>query len=227
MVLPPVRIPIFHPYSDSPDGDIIVQAYAYEEAFGEKIRALAERARPRDLYDVVNLYRNIEARPSAEVLLEVLTQKCEYKGIPVPKAANLDPFSGQLEAGWEHMLRHQLPALPPVESFWNVVPEFFAWLQGAGAQAIPSSYPGAPGETILRERTLRLLVVSRVQSDLEVVRFAAAIVSASNLSIREARGASSRIRCAARRTTTSFCMLGMSTRASTEVIEWTGFEASE
>jgi predicted nucleotidyltransferase component of viral defense system len=64
LVLPPVRVPIFHPYSDAPAAEIFVQAYAYEEAFGEKIRALAERTRPRDLYDVINLYRNIEARPN-------------------------------------------------------------------------------------------------------------------------------------------------------------------
>ena len=38
-------------------------AYDYVEAFAEKFRALAERTRPRDLYDVVNLYRNTDARP--------------------------------------------------------------------------------------------------------------------------------------------------------------------
>jgi len=60
LVLAPVRVPIFHPYSDAPEGGITVLSYAYEEAFGEKVRALAERTRPRDLYDVVNLYRNME-----------------------------------------------------------------------------------------------------------------------------------------------------------------------
>src|SRR5581483_6087351 len=81
IVLPPTRVPIFHAYSDAPDNGIEVLAYAYEEAFGEKVRALAERTRPRDLYDVVNLYRNADARPSPAVLLDVLRQKCEFKGI--------------------------------------------------------------------------------------------------------------------------------------------------
>ena len=45
--------------------------YAYEEAFGEKLRALGERTRPRDLYDVVNLYRHTDTRPTAAVLLDV------------------------------------------------------------------------------------------------------------------------------------------------------------
>ena len=174
LVLTPVRVPIFHPYSDAPDGDIIVQAYAYEEAFGEKVRALAERTRPRDLYDVINLYRNTRARAMPSVLLGVLRQKCQFKGIAIPKATDLDPFKNELEAGWEHMLRHQLPALPPVESFWDALPEFFAWLESGLAPEIPASYAAAPGETILRERTLRLPIAPILQSHLEVIRFAAA-----------------------------------------------------
>ncbi len=174
LVLAPVRLPIFHPYSDVPDGGIVVQVYAYEEAFGEKVRALAERTRPRDLYDVINLYRNQEARPAPAVLLDVLRQKCEFKGIAVPRVSDLDAHRADLEAGWENMLRHQLPALPPVESFWNVLPEFFAWLEAAQVPPAPASYAAAPGETILRDRTLRLPVQRGAQSHIEVIRFAAA-----------------------------------------------------
>jgi predicted nucleotidyltransferase component of viral defense system len=174
LVLPTVRVPIFHPYSDAPAEDIVVQAYAYEEAFGEKIRALAERTRPRDLYDVVNLYRNTEARPTPSVLLDVLRQKCEFKGIGIPKASDLDAFKNALEAGWEHMLRHQLPALPPVQSFWDALPEFFTWLEGGLAREIPASYAATLGETTLRARTLRLPVAHSLQSHVEVIRFAAA-----------------------------------------------------
>jgi predicted nucleotidyltransferase component of viral defense system len=72
VALDPVRATIYHPYSDAPAAGIQVLAYAYEEAFAEKVRALAERARPRDLYDVVNLFRNEDARPAANVLLDVL-----------------------------------------------------------------------------------------------------------------------------------------------------------
>jgi hypothetical protein len=152
----------------------MVLSYAYEEAFGEKVRALAERTRPRDLYDVVNLYRNAEARPLPSAMLDVLRQKCEFKGIDLPKAADLDPHRNDLEAGWENMLRHQLPALPPVDSFWDVLPEFFSWLESGLSPEIPGSYAAAGGETILRERTLRLPVAPALQSHLEVIRFAAA-----------------------------------------------------
>ena len=87
LVLPPERLPIYHPYSDVPTGGIEVLTYVYEEAFGEKVRALGERTRPRDLYDVINLFRNEKARPSAAILLDVLMQKCEFKGISVPDMA--------------------------------------------------------------------------------------------------------------------------------------------
>ena len=67
LVLPPVRTAVFHPYSDAPHDGIQALTYSYAEAFGEKIRALAERTRPRDLYDVINLFRNACARPAAFV----------------------------------------------------------------------------------------------------------------------------------------------------------------
>lgn len=174
VVLAPVRVPIFHPYSDAPEGGITVLSYAYEEAFGEKVRALAERTRPRDLYDVVNLYRNTEARPSPSVLMDVLRQKCDFKGIAVPRAGDLDGHRNALEGSWGPMLGHQLPALPPVDAFWSVIPEFFLWLEGAAAPAIPAAYVSAAGDTVIRERTMRLPLRAGSQSALEIIRFAAA-----------------------------------------------------
>jgi predicted nucleotidyltransferase component of viral defense system len=63
LVLPAVRREVFHPYTDRPEEGFWINCYAYEEAFGEKVRALGERTRPRDLYDVVNLYRHVDTRP--------------------------------------------------------------------------------------------------------------------------------------------------------------------
>lgn len=79
--------------------------------------ALAERTRPRDLYDVINLYRNEEAWPPPAALLDVLRQKCSFKGIAVPRSGDLHGHRADLEGAWQPMLGHQLPALPPVESF--------------------------------------------------------------------------------------------------------------
>lgn len=99
IVLPPVRADIFHPYSDMPEEGIEVLAYDYVEAFAEKFRALAERTRPRDLYDVVNLYRNANARPEQQQFITVLREKCAFKGIELPRLADLEPHRDALEAG--------------------------------------------------------------------------------------------------------------------------------
>jgi hypothetical protein len=113
VVLPPATIEIFHPYSDVPAEGIEVLAYDYVEAFAEKFRALAERTRPRDLYDVVNLYRNTDARPEQHQFIEVLRAKCAFKGIQVPELTDIVRHRGDLEAGWASMLNHQLPASYP------------------------------------------------------------------------------------------------------------------
>ena len=173
IVLPPVRVPIFHPYTDVPDDEIEVLAYDYVEAFAEKFRALAERTRPRDLYDVVHLYRNAEARPDARRFMDVLRAKCEFKGIGVPRLSDLEPHRADLETGWIHMLEHQLPALLPVATFWDALPEIFAWLAGAVAPPLAAMPVGA-GEILVRERVINLPGSSRGQSFIEMVQLTAA-----------------------------------------------------
>lgn len=173
VVLPPVHTQVFHPYTDAPENGIEVLAYDYTEAFAEKFRALAERTRPRDLYDVVHLYRNTEARPEPEHFMEVLRAKCEFKGISTPRMADLEPHRAELEAGWIHMLEHQLPALLPVTTFWDSLPEIFNWLRGAVVQPLAAMPVGAD-DTLLRERVIDLPAGSRGQSLIEMIRFAAA-----------------------------------------------------
>jgi predicted nucleotidyltransferase component of viral defense system len=174
LVLKPVTAAVFHPYSDAPEGGFTAQAYAYEEVFAEKVRALAERTRPRDLYDVINLFRNEDARPTPSVMLDVLRQKCEHKGIGLPTLNLLEPHRETLAGSWHNMLNHQLPSLPPWEAFWDGLPEFFDWLSSRRAPVIPAAYVGRAGETTLRERVLRLPISPARQAHVEVIRFAAA-----------------------------------------------------
>lgn len=173
VVMAPVQSPVFHPYSDIPATGITVQSYSYVETFAEKIRALAERTRPRDLYDVINLFRNTEARPVAENLRDVIRQKCDYKGIAIPVLADLENHRTDLEGAWVTMLAHQLPALPPVETFLGELPAFFSWLEGRVVPSIPAAFVGDAGEELIQERTLRLPVPLMAQSNLEIIRFAA------------------------------------------------------
>jgi predicted nucleotidyltransferase component of viral defense system len=174
LVLPSVRREVFHPYSDRPEGGIWANCYAYEEAFGEKLRALGERTRPRDLYDVVNLYRHTDSRPSAAVLLDVLRQKCTYKAIAVPTFQMLLPHRAALEGMWSDMLSHQLPVLPPLNDFWDALPEIFNWMMSGAPVPQRALIQRGIGEVPIRTRTLPMNIPLRSRSDLEIIRFAAA-----------------------------------------------------
>jgi predicted nucleotidyltransferase component of viral defense system len=174
LVLPAVRREVFHPYTDRPEGGIWANCYAYEEAFGEKLRALGERTRPRDLYDVVNLYRHTDSRPTAAVLRDVVQQKCDYKAIAVPTFEALVPQREALEGMWSDMLAHQLPVLPPLHDFWDALPEIFTWIASGAEIPQRANIQHGAGEIAVRARVLPIGVPIRSRSTLEIIRFAAA-----------------------------------------------------
>jgi len=139
IALAPVLREVQHRYSDRPLDGIFAQCYGFEELLAEKIRALAERLRPRDLYDVIHLYRHDDVKSDHGILNKTLKQKCDFKGILPPTAKTLagKPERMELEAEWSNMLAHQLPALPPFEQFWQELPAVFEWLyQTAAAVAV-------------------------------------------------------------------------------------------
>jgi predicted nucleotidyltransferase component of viral defense system/DNA-directed RNA polymerase subunit RPC12/RpoP len=172
LVLPPVERPIHHPYSDGPLGGMTARCYAFVEVFAEKIRALAERTRPRDLYDVVNLFRS-DFRPSPSDVAAVLEKKCAFKGIAVPTSASFGHAEDELRAEWGNMLGHQLPALPPFETFWSALPEVFSWLQGGPSPAATRAAPLGAGEKTWRPALGGLRREGfRGSSLLELIRFA-------------------------------------------------------
>lgn len=175
LVLEPVPRPVHHPYSDSPPDGIHAFSYCFEEVFAEKVRALSERMRPRDLYDVIHLYRHDDMRPDRPLVLETLARKCEFKGIPTPTAEALRdrPERGELEAEWANMLAHQLPELPPFEQFWEELPLVFAWLHQVEEKAAPISIPVQEAVDV----SWRPPVMAQAWHEtipLEIIRFAAA-----------------------------------------------------
>lgn len=133
VVCPPVLRLISHDYPDALPAPGQVRCYSFEEVFAEKLRAMGERARPRDLYDIVNLFRRRDFRQHGGLVLDVLRQKCETKGVPMPSAEDIrsSPMFDELEREWRNMLAHQLRALPEFDHFWAEVPRIFAWLNGS------------------------------------------------------------------------------------------------
>lgn len=132
VIQPTVLRKISHPYPDQLPAPATIRCYGFEELFAEKLRAMGERSRPRDLYDIVNLFRRQEFRPYAQLIRSVYVQKCEAKGVEVFTFDSLEnsPYRMELETEWTNMLGHQLPVLPPFENFWQELPRLFAWLDG-------------------------------------------------------------------------------------------------
>jgi predicted nucleotidyltransferase component of viral defense system len=173
VVRPPVLREIAHPY---PDGalDASVRCYAFDELFAEKLRAMRQRCRPRDLYDVVNLFWRNDLRLYPDAIRSALEEKCKAKNVPVPVAADFigTPAIDELASEWENMLGHQLPALPPLQLFLDALPDLFAWLDGnlVTAELPPIAYSADEDDAWSPPPTVAVWG----QVPLEPVRFAAA-----------------------------------------------------
>lgn len=145
VVRPTVLQPIVHSYPDELPAPATVRCYSFEEVFAEKIRAMGERGRPRDLYDIVNLYRRDDLANAPAAVKAALIDKCSTKGVPIPTYATVSAavILEELETEWAQMLGHQLPALPPLKDFWAELPRLFQWLEGSISQ--PRLAPVAAG----------------------------------------------------------------------------------
>jgi predicted nucleotidyltransferase component of viral defense system len=130
-----VKIPekrkIFHKYSDEPLKGIYAQAYPIDEVFAEKLRALVQRCRPRDLYDVIMLYHekdNYKLSPIS--CLNILKEKCSHKSIDLPNLIKMDnhPQKDILISQWNNMLQHQISNLPNYDVLWKKLSDVFKWL---------------------------------------------------------------------------------------------------
>ena len=175
VVRPTVLNQIAHPYPDTLPDPATVRCYSFEELFAEKLRAMGERSRPRDLYDIINLFRRQDFRPHAELIRSVYVQKCETKGVEVFSFDSIEnsPYRGELETEWANMLGHQLPALPPFDTFWQEVPQLFDWLDGKLApEELPTISLGKGEEAEWTPPTTVWVWGEKVP--LETVRFAAA-----------------------------------------------------
>ena len=174
VVRPPVLRDIGHPYPDTLPAPAQVRCYSFEELFAEKLRAMAQRGRPRDLYDIINLFRRNDLRLYPAQIQAALVEKCAVKGIVVPAADTImtDQRRAELEADWLHMLGHQLPVLPPLDPFLEELPLVFRWLDGSVVfDELPSPvYEANEDDTWSPPRTAWTW---RAGVPIEVIRFAA------------------------------------------------------
>jgi len=130
IALPTILQKIIHPYSDALPLPAKIRCYSFEEIFAEKLRAMGERSRPRDLYDIVLLFSQTKSQLDPQIIKEVLKEKCLTKEIPFPTLTKIQSaeIKNELFSEWENMLGHQLKTLPPAEQFWKVLPNIFDWL---------------------------------------------------------------------------------------------------
>ena len=189
LVADPVSREVFHPYSDTPEGGIHVPCYCFEEVFAEKIRALGERLRPRDLYDVIHLYRHDSTKQGREQILSILKEKCSFKGIPVPTMEILEskPERAELVSEWENMLGHQVPVLPPFEQFWQELPEVFDWLYRAVEKAAPAVIPAGRQVIDTTWQPPVMATAWHTTAPMEIIRYAAANRLCVNLAYQGSR----------------------------------------
>lgn len=170
---PPILREIAHPYPDALPGSRSVRCYSFEEVFAEKIRAMGQRGRPRDLYDIINLFRRPDLRLYPEQVRDVLAEKCQAKGIAIPtiETVSTPERLAELRADWENMLGHQLPALPPLDAFLEELPLLFGWLEGTLTIEEPEAFPiGADEDEAWSPPPT---IATWQGAPLEVIRFAA------------------------------------------------------
>jgi len=132
LVEPPILREIHHPYSDQAFNRVKILTYSIEEIFAEKLRAFVQRMSPRDLYDIIHLYKDERWNPNREKVLEILKQKCQFKNVNMPTLALINSLSSKedLIADWDSMLTNQIAGLEPYSYYWDQLSDVFSWLYG-------------------------------------------------------------------------------------------------
>ena len=184
----PVFRPIGHPYSDRLSIDRVV-SYSITELFSEKLRALAERCRPRDLYDIVHMHRHPDLIGMSGTVRQILERKCAHAGIAVPTLASIQssPFRAEIETEWGNMLAHQLPQpLAPFDGFWNALEDVFSWLAGTSVTRV---LPRAElGDVDAAWEAPKAMTSWRTRVPLELLRYAGANRLLVDVDYRAERG---------------------------------------
>ena len=114
ILLPTEKKKVFHSYSDELNAEI--EVYSLEEIFAEKVRALIQRTRARDLYDTGMLYDLINKNK----VLQILDEKFDFKGV-ILDISSLTKRKDDFSNAWDASLKHQLKVIADFEIFFNKV----------------------------------------------------------------------------------------------------------
>lgn len=114
--------PILHPYSDDCFGSVLI--YSIQEIMSEKIRALFERTRPRDVYDVWNISKQYDVGQA----IEIFRGKCEFKDVE-PNIGHIIERKDDFANAWKNSLGHQLRDLPEFIPIFDEVIELLMRLK--------------------------------------------------------------------------------------------------
>jgi predicted nucleotidyltransferase component of viral defense system len=173
----PVRRSILHPYPDGVPDQAQVRAYSFHELLAEKVRALYERSRPRDLYDVVYLLQNPPTGLRLSNVRRILLRKCRVKGLATPSMTLISGAAAgnpELATEWVSMLGHQLPVLPELDDVLGRLQELLAWVdveEVAVLNASPALQPSTDAGELYAPAGIQY---SGAGFSLETVRFAGA-----------------------------------------------------
>lgn len=130
LVTKPIKTKVHHDYSDLDQGLFNISSYSYSEIFAEKLRAIVERSLPRDLYDVVEIYRRETFRPNHSEVLEILIKKSDFKAVNPPDKELMKDAGKvtEIRSAWNNMLKHQLKDLPSMDIYLTEFDELMDWL---------------------------------------------------------------------------------------------------
>ncbi len=127
LILKPEIQKIFHPYSDSKLIDNVIPVYSIKEIIAEKLRALIQRNRPRDIYDVWNLSRIIDEKEFS-IVKKTLIKKADNKNININGIDDFinDDKEKKNKKEWESSLKYQLSKeeLPDFNMVYSGIPTF-------------------------------------------------------------------------------------------------------
>ncbi|MEA3446967.1 MAG: nucleotidyl transferase AbiEii/AbiGii toxin family protein [Bacteroidota bacterium] len=127
LILPVVAKKIMHPYSDADQICRKAICYDFRELLSEKIRALKQRNRPRDIYDVWYL-RTMLYADSYRGLTDLLFKKSVLKNLTIEGLmdfVNKEKYIRNKRA-WSQSLTHQIPAsnLPDFDTVYKELTEY-------------------------------------------------------------------------------------------------------